>query len=78
MALSKKERKKLQIEYDIESTENLYGRDSPKELKWLNRFHITRGGSFWNWLWMCHFKAPSSNKPQASSFKQQALDKPGL
>jgi len=56
MGLPKKERKKLQIQYDIESTENLYGHDTPKEIKWLNRFHIRRGGSFWNWLWMCHFK----------------------
>ena len=46
MGLPKKERKKLQIQYDIESTENLYGHDTPKEIKWLNRFHIRRGGSF--------------------------------
>ena len=32
MGLPKKERKKLQIQYDIESTENLYGHDTPKEI----------------------------------------------
>ena len=45
MSLPKKERKKLQIQYDIESTENLYGHDTPKEIKWLNRFHIRNDGT---------------------------------
>tara|TARA_R100001594_G_scaffold34008_2_gene62804 strand:- start:6526 stop:6741 length:216 start_codon:yes stop_codon:yes gene_type:complete len=52
MNLPAKNRKKLSVEYEIESVEKLFYDD----FKWARRFHITHGGSFWNWLWMCHFK----------------------
>ena len=48
MSLPKKERRKLQIEHEIASIDNYEDRS------WQNRFGLS--GSFWNWLWMCHFK----------------------
>ena len=45
MDLSAKNRKKLSVEYEIESVEKLFYDD----FKWSRRFHITHGGSFWNW-----------------------------
>jgi hypothetical protein len=49
MSLPKEERKKLQIQHEIEEIENM------EDKYWLNRFGRWQG-SFWNWLWMCHFK----------------------
>ena len=48
MSLPKEKRKKLQIEHEIASIDNY------EDKSWQNRFGL--GGSFWNWLWMCHFK----------------------
>ena len=45
MGLPEAERKKLSIEYEIEEVDNFENK------KWNNRFW-----SFWNWLWMKHFK----------------------
>ncbi len=45
MSLPEAERKKLSIEYEIEEVDNFENK------KWNNRFW-----SFWNWLWMKHFK----------------------
>jgi len=46
MNLTETERKKLSVEYEIEEVDNYENK------KWNNRFF-----SFWNWLWMKHFKA---------------------
>ena len=45
MSLPEAEKKKLSIEYEIEEVDNFENK------KWNNRFW-----SFWNWLWMKHFK----------------------
>ena len=49
MLLSKEQRKKLSIEHEIEEIDNM------ENQSWLNRFGRFHG-SFWNWLWMKHFK----------------------
>ena len=49
MSLPKEERKKLQVQHEIESIDNYENKS------WNNRFSKF-AGSFWNWLWMCHFK----------------------
>ena len=46
MGLSETEKKNLSVEYEIEEIDNFENK------KWNNRFF-----SFWNWLWMKHFKA---------------------
>jgi genome maintenance exonuclease 1 len=53
MTLPEEERKKLRTQHEIEEVENLGNKD------WLNKFGNWReghNGSFWNWLWMIHFK----------------------
>ena len=58
MTLSKEERKKLSVEHEIAEIDNLENQD------WLNRFGDFKnghGGSFWNWLWMIHFKKKYKN-----------------
>jgi len=49
MLLPKEQRKKLSIEHEIEEIDNM------ENESWLNRFGKFQG-SFWNWLWMKHFK----------------------
>tara|TARA_R100000995_G_C3361494_1_gene67625 strand:+ start:240 stop:446 length:207 start_codon:yes stop_codon:yes gene_type:complete len=49
MTLSKEQRKKLRVEHEIEEIDNMDNKS------WLNRFGRW-SGSFWNWLWMKHFK----------------------
>jgi hypothetical protein len=46
MTLTKEQRRKLRNVYQIESIDNYENKS------WQNRF----GLSFWNWLWMNHFK----------------------
>jgi hypothetical protein len=53
MSLPKEKRRKLQIEHEIASIDNY------EDQSWQNRFGTWQNGqsgSFWNWLWMCHFK----------------------
>ena len=60
--LSKKERKKLQDQYEMEEIDNLGNQT------WLDRFGSWKnghGGSFWNWLWMIHFKKKYNDKKYA-------------
>tara|TARA_R100001126_G_C4725213_1_gene101166 strand:- start:132 stop:353 length:222 start_codon:yes stop_codon:yes gene_type:complete len=54
MALPKSKRRDLQIQHEIEEIDNT------ENQSWLNRFGKFHG-SFWNWLWMCHFK-PNKRK----------------
>ena len=49
MTLPKEERKKLQVQHEIENIDNYENKS------WQNRFG-QYAGSFWNWLWMIHFK----------------------
>ena len=58
MTLPKEERKKLSVEHEIAEIDNLEDKD------WLNRFGNWKNGhngSFWNWLWMIHFKQKYKN-----------------
>lgn len=52
LELSKEEKKKLSVEYNILSVEKVFGQD----FEWCQEFHETHGGSFWNWLWQTKFK----------------------
>lgn len=58
MSLPKEKRRKLQIEHEIASIDNY------EDQSWQNRFGTWQNGqsgSFWNWLWMCHFKNKRRN-----------------
>ena len=49
MQLSPEKRKKLSVDWEIEEIDNM------DDQSWMNRFGRWFG-SFWNWLWMKHFK----------------------